>query len=298
VWFLTRASSVLGRDDLLRRANELALRLPVRSPNPDLAHGTAGVGLGQLHQWMRTGDDRFLARAVLAADHLVRTAERAGGGITWPVPADAPSRLAGTVSYGFAHGTAGVAAFLLVAGAATGDGAFTKAAIEALDGLLELAVTDDDGAAFWPMGPDDDTLWAHWCNGSSGVGTAMLRAFQVTGDARYREAAESAALAGWRERWRSSTVQCHGLAGNAEFLLDVHQVTGDARYQVLAAEAAEVMLLQRRRDGAHTVFADDTGGGLSAAYGTGMAGLAMFFLRLTGGGRRALMLDQLLGVRR
>src|SRR5688572_22937335 len=104
-WFLTEAAAALGRDDLLRRANELALTVPVRMPNSDITHGTAGIGLGQLHQWVASGDERFLARAVVAAEQVVRAAHRGGdgAGVTWPVPAGAPTRLAGTVSYGYAR---------------------------------------------------------------------------------------------------------------------------------------------------------------------------------------------------
>ena len=43
-------------------------------PNSDITHGTAGIGLGQLRQWMATGDDRFLARAVVAAEQVLRAA--------------------------------------------------------------------------------------------------------------------------------------------------------------------------------------------------------------------------------
>src|SRR5438270_10428001 len=108
-WFLAEAAGALGRDDLLRRANELALTIPVRVPNSDITHGTAGIGLGQLQQWLVTGDDRFLARAVVAAEQVLRAAAREDAGVTWPVPAGAPTRLAGTVSYGYAHGNAGTA---------------------------------------------------------------------------------------------------------------------------------------------------------------------------------------------
>src|SRR5438105_2873135 len=99
-WFLTEAAGALGRDDLLRRANELALAIPVRVPNSDITHGTAGIGLGQLQQWLVSGDDRFLARAVVAAEQVLRAAARPAGptaGVTWPVPGGAPTRLAGTV---------------------------------------------------------------------------------------------------------------------------------------------------------------------------------------------------------
>jgi lantibiotic modifying enzyme len=308
-WFLADAAAVLGRDDLLRRANELSLALPVRVPNSDITHGTAGIGLGQLRQWIATGDDRFLARAVVSAEQILRSAVRhegpGGAGVTWPVPVDAPSRLAGTVSYGYAHGNAGIATFLYTVAEATGEPEFAAVATEALVTLLPHTV-NVDGAAYWPASPDDagDSseagYWPSWCNGSSGMGTAFLRAHLATGNPGFRVAAEAAAKAGLRERWRSSSVQCHGLAGDAELLLDL--MTLPARYvepgdpcRRAALEATEALLLQRRSpaSGTGTVFADDSGATISAGFGTGLAGTGAFLLRLVAGGPRPLLLDDL-----
>src|SRR5438270_13268394 len=99
-WFLAEAAGALGRDDLLRRANELALAIPVRVPNSDITHGTAGIGLGQLRQWLVTGDDRFLARAVAAAEQVLRAPPRDAAGTSYPVPDGAPARLTGTFGTG------------------------------------------------------------------------------------------------------------------------------------------------------------------------------------------------------
>jgi Lanthionine synthetase C-like protein/Protein kinase domain len=306
-WFLAEAAAALGRDDLLRRANELALTLPVRVPNSDITHGTAGIGLGQLRQWIATGDDRFLARAVVAAEQVLRAAIRSDkGAVTWPVPVNAPTRLAGTVSYGYAHGNAGIATFLFTVAAASREPEFAEVATEALLTVLPHTV-NVDGAAYWPASPDDagDSseagYWPSWCNGSTGIGTALLRAHLATGNPTFRVAAEAAARAGLRERWRSSAVQCHGLAGDAELLLDL--MTLPARplgpadpYKKAALEAAEALLLQRRTPmaGSGTVFADDSAGTISAGFGTGLAGTGAFLLRLVTGGPRPLLLDDLL----
>jgi hypothetical protein len=325
-WFLADAADALGRADLLRRANELALALPVRVPNSDITHGTAGIGLGQLRQWQVTGDDRFLARAVVAAEQVLRAAVRVEGAagaasdsVTWPVPPGAPTRLAGTVSYGYAHGNAGIATFLYAAAAATGESEFAAVATEALLTVLPQAVVVD-GAAYWPASPEEaaDTseagYWPSWCNGSSGMGTAFLRAHLATGDPSFRRAAEAAAKAGLRERWRSSAVQCHGLAGDADLLLDLAALPANDQARPAAVTAAEALLLQRRTParGAGpgvrgvpegpgvrgvpegTVFADDSGATVSAGFGTGVAGTGSFLLRLVAGGPRPLMLDSLL----
>jgi hypothetical protein len=323
-WFLADAGAALGRDDLLRRAHELALSVPVRMPNSDITHGTAGIGLGQLRHWRDSGDDRFLARAVVAAEQVLRAAVRSSdGGVTWPVPAGAPTRLAGTVSFGFGHGNAGIATFLYAVAAATGEPEFAAVATDALLTVLPRAVAAD-GAAYWPASPDDagDSseagYWPSWCNGSSGMGTAFLRAHLATGEAAFRRAAEAAARAGLRERWRSSAVQCHGLAGDGELILDLMTLParelepGDP-YRRAALDAAEALLLQRRtpatrgtggvslttaagvaKDSHGTVFADDSGSTVSAGFGTGLAGTGSFLLRLVAGGARPLLLDDLL----
>ncbi|MGH9039871.1 MAG: lanthionine synthetase LanC family protein, partial [Acidimicrobiia bacterium] len=258
------------------------------------------------------GDDRFLARAVLAAEHLARTAECTDDGPIWRVPVSAPSRLAGTSSYGYAHGTAGIATFLLWAAAASGEDGFATLAIEAMDGLLGLAEEGADGSAWWPAGPDDPACWPHWCNGSSGVGTALVRAHAWSGQRRHLNAAVAAARSGLMDRWRSSSVQCHGLAGDAELLLDLATATGDDGYRSQARQAGAALWLRRRQDGEpgargvpesgagargvpdFFVFPDDTGGPVSAAFGTGMAGVGLFFLRLAAGGPRPFTLDELL----
>jgi hypothetical protein len=180
-------------------------------------------------------------------------------------------------------------------------------ATEALLTVLPQAVTVE-GAAYWPASPatgseaSESGYWPSWCNGSSGMGTAFLRAYLATGDPTFRVAAEAAAKAGLRERWRSTAVQCHGLAGDAELLLDLAALVGDPTregdnpYRRAALAAADALLLQRRGSaGGGTVFADDSGATISAGFGTGLAGTGAFLLRLVAGGPRPLLLDRLLG---
>jgi hypothetical protein len=119
----------------------------------------------------------------------------------------------------------------------------------------------------------------------------------VTGNRRYRRAAEGAAAAVLRERWRSSAVQCHGLAGDADLLLDLGSFTGEPRFAALALVAAEALELKRRADDNFTVFADDTGSGVDAGFGVGIAGVGSYLSRLVSGGPRLLLLDELLATR-
>lgn len=294
-WFLAEAALALDDDDLLARSTELALSCPTHSPNPDVTHGMAGVGMAQLHQWLVTGDQRFLNRAAEVAENIAACSTFVAGGHTWCVPRDYDSLFAGRTMYGFAHGSAGICHFLLCVAQATDDQQYTRIARAGLDVLIREARVDGDEAT-WATGPERDGPWVYWCHGSSGVGTALIRAFAITGDEQYRRLAEMAAAAVMRSRWRGPVTQCHGLAGNAEFLLDMHRFLDEPGYRAMAFHLAEAIWARRTYRDEGVVFADDNGRSVSADYSLGLAGTGSLLLRLTSGGTRMLMLDELLTV--
>jgi lantibiotic modifying enzyme len=138
-WFLAEAAGCLEDSTWLDRASELALAVPTTSFNPDFTHGTAGIGLGQLHQWALTRDARFLDRANEAAQALVAAARPGPDGVTWPVPTDVVSIFAGMTFYGFAHGNAGISSFLLCAAAALSETRYRDLALEGIETLMQSA---------------------------------------------------------------------------------------------------------------------------------------------------------------
>ncbi|UGQ13991.1 class IV lanthionine synthetase LanL [Yinghuangia sp. ASG 101] len=300
-WALLDAAELLDDDELLAYAVESALSVPVRWPNPDVCHGAAGAGFTQLRLGEATGDDRFRQRVVACADGLLAAAREHGDLTLWPVPKDFDSRLAGAAHLGYAHGVAGIGAFLLAAGRATGRGAYLRAALAAGRTLARTVRADDrdtarpgDGAdrtaAWWAQGPADPpgVRLAHWCSGSSGVGTFLIRLWDATGDPLLRDLAEQAGTAVRRARWHSGTTACHGLAGNGEFLLDLAEFLGtEAKtYRDHARECAELIAVRGALLGGRMVPCDETAIGVSASYGTGLAGAAGFLLRLRHGGPR------------
>jgi serine/threonine protein kinase len=286
-WALHEAGVVLAEPDVTRAALDLALAVPVRWPNPDVAHGAAGAGLAQLRFWQATGVSEFRDRIVECAEAVAAHAIRRDGELLWPIPATFESRLAGAAHYGFAHGVAGIGYFLLSAGCATGRQDFLDLAVEAGQTLCTAAVCDDAGA-LWPTNAGDpvDPV-EHWCSGSSGVGTFLIRLWEMTGDLRHRGLAEAAAHAVWRRRWYASPVSCHGLAGNGEFLLDMAEATGDVRYRDQAVRFAELIDAQHTvRDGRRLV-PDETRVGFGVEYGVGLSGVLDFLLRLRHDGPRS-----------
>jgi tRNA A-37 threonylcarbamoyl transferase component Bud32 len=303
-WALHDAARLLGDDVLAARAVELAKQVPVRWPNPDICHGAAGAGMALLHLWASTGDAELRERAIHAADGVLEAAVERNGRLVWPIPADFDSTLAGLVHYGFAHGVAGVGAFLLYAGLATGRADYLDAARRAGDTLHAVADLDADGElAWWPGGESDQDGGAsrlrHWCSGSSGVGTFLIRLWAATGELRFRDLAEAAAAAVHRDRWYAPIVACHGLAGDGDFLLDVADLTGQPRYRAWAADLAAVMYARHAiRNGRLVLPAGSAtrraGAPITAGYGTGLSGALGFLLRLRHVGPRWWMPDEIL----
>ncbi|MFI8199691.1 class IV lanthionine synthetase LanL [Streptomyces sp. NPDC085942] len=292
-WALLDAALLLGDDGVVAQACALARAVPVDWPNRDICHGAAGAGMTQLHFWRTTGDPAFRDRAVDCATAILTAAEDHPAGVIWPVPAAFDSNLAGARHYGFAHGIAGIGAFLLAAGVAAERADLLRAARAAGDTLVKLARVEND-RALWPAGDreaDGPVGQTHWCSGSSGIGTFLVRLWAETGDERHREAAVLAAAAVREAMWLSSPAACHGLAGNAEFLLDMSAVLGDLRYRDQAGELAACIHTRAvRRDGL-LVVPDESLEAVTGGYQTGVAGTVGMLLRLREGGPRLWMPD-------
>ncbi|MFE7561657.1 lanthionine synthetase LanC family protein [Kitasatospora sp. NPDC057500] len=298
-WALLDAARALGDHALAGRAAELAGRIPVEWPNPDVCHGAAGAGFLQLRcaadgpEGSVAGPARFLDRAVRCGHGLLAAAQQAPYGTVWPVPPDFDSALAGITHLGHAHGVAGVGAFLLAAAGATGDGPLldgARAAGRTLAATARLDTSASTGApaAWWPQSADDPehVRLAHWCSGSSGVGTFLVRLWRATGDTEAHRLAVAAGRAVTAGRWHSGTTACHGLAGDGEFLLDLAEATGDPDHHAAAGRLGALIAARSAlRDGL-TVLPDETGTGSAPAYGTGTAGALAFLLRLRHGGPR------------
>jgi serine/threonine protein kinase len=291
-WALHDAATALDDQRLADRALAYALRVPLASAGADVCHGLAGAGLAQLHLWRRTGDQRLADRAQRCADGLLRLLTSRPG-VDWPLGPRFRADLAGSTHYGYAHGVAGNAAFLLAAGRELRRPELTEVALGGGEALCALTVWRD-GAAYWPKGPGrtERPGLDYWCHGSSGIGTFLVRLWQETGDRRHLSHAEGAGTAVHRDRHRLGPGACHGLAGNAELLLDLHAATGDGRHLARADALVHAIALRAaRRDGRYLV-PDDTLREVTAAYNTGLGGVLDFLLRRCHGGPRSWLVDR------
>ncbi|MGH3770327.1 MAG: class IV lanthionine synthetase LanL [Pseudonocardiaceae bacterium] len=297
-WSLYEAGRAVGDDQLVEQSLALADTISGSAGNPDLTHGTAGIGLTFLHLWLRTGNENFAERAGKAADELVVSVSEEPTGISWGAPEEFDSRFAGRRFLGFSHGMAGVGHFLLAMGLATGRSDCLELAERTGETLLAHAVMER-GAAMWGAGPGDETTAPYWCHGSSGIGSFLTRLHRATGDDRYGKMADLSTRAVMENLWRIVLGQCHGLAGNGDFLLDMAQTahimqTADGQtYEAMAHQLARVIFASRTyRDGL-VVFPDEQGE-LSASWAHGVSGILAFLLRLRHGSPRQWMVDSLL----
>jgi Lanthionine synthetase C-like protein/Protein kinase domain len=288
-WSLYEAGRALGDDRLAGRGLALADTLPVSSDNPDLTHGTAGIGLTFLHLWLRTNNESFARRVSQSADELIASAGEEPSGISWGTPAAFESRLAGGRYHGFAHGTAGVGYVLLEMALATGRSDCLELAYRAGETLLANAIVKD-GVAQWGAGPDDDPTAPYWCHGSAGIGTFLIRLHRATGDDRFAKLADMSAQAVMENSWRGILGQCHGLASNGDFLLDMAQTANDQHYLTMAHQLARIILASRAYHHDHVVFPDERGN-LSPVWGDGVSGILAFLLRLRHHSSRLWMID-------
>lgn len=291
IWALYDAARLLNEQMFADRAVALIKQLPLQWPNPDVTHGMAGAGHATLRLWLATQDAELGARAREYARVLAERAQRQDGLLLWTVPESFESQLAGLTDYGFAHGTAGIASFFLAAGSLLGEPSWIALADEAGDTLRRVAHHDQTGTR-WSSGPrEHGRFHEYWCSGSSGVGTYLIRLWQVTGDDRARELAEGAAEAVWRRRWQAGPSICHGLAGNGEFLLDLAAATGDDRYRCWAEDLAMAIAARAvLRDG-RLLAPDETMLGFGTDYGVGVAGWVAYLLRVLHGGPRRWMVE-------
>lgn len=281
-WALAEAGELLGDRRLTNEAVERVLSLPENFPGPDIAQGRAGLGLTAVRLWQLCQDERLAALVARLARRLVDEAGHDASGTWWSTPTDTSSVFAGKRFHGFAHGTAGIGAFLFYAGALMHDDRLAAVTARAGHTLLRNAVERPGGQLLWGSGPDDPLPGlAHWCNGSSGVSTFLARAYDGPDVRRVLDGAARAIVAA---KWQSGTTYCHGLAGNADALLDISEtIAGPYRDQ--AGDLLRLLWERRLVDERGPGLTDDPSR-ITPDFGVGYAGGLSVFLRYRHGGSR------------
>ncbi|MFJ8958070.1 lanthionine synthetase LanC family protein [Lentzea sp. NPDC102401] len=256
----------LWRQEALRFADELAA---IDVHGWDITHGWAGVGLARTALLRATGE---------GADEVSKIIVRILAGVSTKdgIPAW-PNN--GSAFHGFAHGSAGVAYFLLHAGLAVDDPVAVDLAVATGRALLTHAVPAAKGLS-WPHKPNSDTVWSHWCNGAAGVGILLHALAEHTGDDDLTRGAIAAGRAITTARPFGSTCRCHGLAGDGDFLLDL--AADHEEFHEGAVHIGRKLDALRFRDGFAVKWAPEGLGVPRPDYMRGYTGVHAFRLRLAG----------------
>jgi lantibiotic modifying enzyme len=184
------------------------------------------------------------AGAAACAEYLVGTQNRQGA---WTLP-EGVSGASGERFTGFAHGAAGMMAFLGSYAALSGDAAADAAWRRAEAWLVGHARRGRGGRWQWPQSDSLSTPGGWWCHGAPGIALGWLCVAQAQGTAAIAEEHLRGALGASRPKVRSDSLgQCHGLAGIGEVYLEAHRVLKDACWRERAADIANVLVALFRR---------------------------------------------------
>ena len=306
-WAAARLARLLERPELL--VSSWTILEPLRGSEEqdqgiDVISGAAGAipALLELGELLERPEPGEIARAL--GDRLLLLAQQEPGGWSWnTLPGTSVRHL-----LGLAHGTAGIALALLELARATGEGRFLFAAQMAF--LYENRFFDER-VSNWPDLRDQrlgeevrsgrhETLrqavrigWmprcethfmTAWCHGSPGIGLSRLRAYELTGQERYRRdlrAAVDSTLGSIRgDELRAANFSlCHGTAGNCELPLAACQVLGDPVLREACLEAAQYGWETFGKDGGGWPCGTLTGEADPSLL-IGEAGIGTYFLRL------------------
>ncbi|HEY4563103.1 MAG TPA: type 2 lanthipeptide synthetase LanM, partial [Thermoanaerobaculia bacterium] len=250
-------------------------------PYLDLLAGSAGCAAGLLALHALRPSDRLLDAAAACGERLLATAVRQeDGSLGWLQPSGGNRPWAG-----LSHGCAGIALALLRLAAATGDGRFHAAALDAMAyerGLFDPEVGNwrdardlDEVRVAVRVG--EEVYMTAWCHGSTGIGQARLAGLDLQDDAEVRAEIEAALVDTLRNGFGQNHSLCHGDLGNLDLLLEAARRLDAARWQPevdrLTASILDSM--------------DDRGWLCGVALGvetpglmTGLAGIGLGLLRL------------------
>jgi hypothetical protein len=210
---------------------------------PDFTHGAAGQGFAALACARRLGVPQLAAGAAACADYLVRTQSAQGA---WTLPQGVPGA-SGERFTGFAHGAAGMMAFLGSYAALAGDAAADDAWRRAEAWLVSRA-RRGRGRWQWPQSDSPATTANWWCHGAPGIALGWLCVARAQGTAAISEEHLRGALAASPVKLRSDSVgQCHGLAGLGEVYLEAYRVLREECWRERAADIANVLVALFRR---------------------------------------------------
>ena len=222
----------------------------------DASVGAAGAGFVLLYA-ARTGlHANALLWATQVGDRLLEVAQRTEAGLNWALMSDMPFPWNPA---NFAHGGAGVGAFMAMLYEATRHQRFLDGAKGAAAHLMHIAHAVGDGHLVHHHDGDGANLYyLSACHGPPGTTRLFHLLHRITGDATYANWTDGALrglLSTGAPEQRSdgfwnNVSQCCGDAGVGDYAVNCYRLTRNARYLDLARREAAVLAARAvTRDG-------------------------------------------------
>ena len=287
-----RVGKLLEAEDVIDGAKALLDRFDnylAKDHEHDLLSGSAGGVVALLRLSELLDDASLMEQAAGFGERLIAAAECDERGCSWPSIAlpDSPNLT------GYSHGAAGIGMALFELWHTTGDERFYDYATRAFDferswfnpdegNWPDLRTVDDLSER--PNGPFPYATF--WCHGAPGIALSRLRAWELTGDERYRDEAITAlettrqAVADGLENGTVNYSLCHGLAGNAEILMIGAETLGEGfEHYADTARAVAAAGIEIYSPEGHD-WPCGTHGGWTPNLMLGVAGIGRYYLKL------------------
>lgn len=296
-----RVGLLTGAGDLVEAGRELLLSSTsagTTTVSIDLVRGRAGAVVALLAAASALGDRSLKAAALAVSDEVLAMGSTHG---VWRWE-DAQTG-SGLLATGLSHGPSGVGVALLESWRATGEVRLRRAATaafasedEARDGAVANWLGGEPAENSPPRLVGTTLSHMHWCHGAPGIALARHRAWRLTGDEDQRVVCGEAlhATASWVSAGvaarRGGFCLCHGLAGNAKILADCADAAPGSADRFSALRAAVALAGVEDHVEGERPWPCGTLGGESPGLMTGLAGIALFYLRIAEPGVPSVLL--------
>lgn len=287
----------LGLHEIALQTMRATLDHPLLWDSADMLYGAAGRGMACLHFYLATGDQEWLDQAVEVGEWLLRSKVEDDQGYSWPAEE-------GNVWLGYGRGASGIALYLLSLSLASEESLFLSAGKKALAYDLAQERELPSGKIGIPRTPASaegsrhrNVVSSYWSDGTAGVCTTLIRFWASTRDLTYLDKLKQFIPDTFR-KYTAFPSLFLGLAGLGNTLLDVYDFTGDEYYLQKAQLVAKGVSLFSIKRASGIAFPGHQLYRISTDFGTGSAGIALFYHRLAHADQRLgdfnFTLDQLL----
>lgn len=260
---------------LMRRANQSSLLKAHHS----YLYGMAGIGMANLHFYVRTSNTDYLAVANDLGDSLLASARGNEKGLYWEAE--------GLLHLGFGYGQSGVALFLLRLAQLTGYDQFRAAGRRALEFDLSHAEEREKGVLSFPRTPGDPTALPYLEEGSAGIARVAIRY------GLWDERLEMI-LAETHRKYSGYVGLLYGLSSFVDVLTDAYLFSKNVKYLEMAKRPLtgirDLYLIKQPRG---LATPGDNLFRISCDYATGVAGVMRTLHRFTHHEKADFVLDEI-----